>query len=307
MVMKITPVVVVSCVRDLALLELQAQSISKYLDTTNPVFIIVNEQDPDVWFDYFNKHIRHYYAHHQLTILHKQEVAGSWDIFVSHGINPWSAGWQSQQALKLLISTRLNSEAYLLLDSQNFLIRSWSANYTGDRVPYRTGLFVMPVEAHYSYARSLNINNPPDPLQTGYMAMCTPFYMHAAMVQELIEFTGGTDKFVAWFAQASAIRSEFMLYALWLYKQGGVDQFHAVVEDYANPMLRDSKTNFDQKFSLFLKNIGKHLPHAWVSANHRSWGDMNQSQYQALCRRLSHFQLEPKFDDYRSSYVDYRF
>jgi hypothetical protein len=87
------PVVTVTCIRDLPLLELQAQSISLYLDKTCPVWIIVNEEDTAPWFDYFDKHIRNYYKEHNLTILTLEDFDGEWNYWIPSQINPWAVGW----------------------------------------------------------------------------------------------------------------------------------------------------------------------------------------------------------------------
>ena len=49
-----TPVITITCNRDLPLLELQAQSIALYLDKGTPVYIIVNEADTTKWFKEFD-------------------------------------------------------------------------------------------------------------------------------------------------------------------------------------------------------------------------------------------------------------
>jgi len=304
---EIPSVVTVTCIRDLPLLELQAQGVCKYLDRINPIVIVVNEADPAPWFDYFDQHIRHYYDNHDLTILTRNiDFPGPWQVFRSHESNPWSAGWQTQQVLKLVIADKLQNNSYLVLDSQNFLICPWSACYQGEKIPYREGHFVMPKQAYYNYARTLNLTNLPD-LSKHYMSMCTPFYMHTNMVKSLIASQGGLDSFIQFFHQASAIRSEFMLYAVWLEKHGGVENYHCITHDYGHPMLRDHRTEFDNDYKHFLFAIGARPIHAWVSVNHRSWGDMTDQQYEILCRKLSNYNLVPKFEEYRANYIDYKF
>lgn len=303
---KIPPVVTVTCTRDLSLLELQAQSIFKYLDRINPVYIVVNEVDAGPWFSYFDQNIRHYYNNHDLIILTRDNFSGDWGVFKPHKNNPWGVGWQTQQILKLAVCDILQSNSYLVLDSQNFLICPWSACYQGNKIPYRKGNFVMPKEAYYNYARSLELDTVPN-LDNPYMTMCTPFYMHTGMVQHLMASQGGLNSFIHYFDQVSSIRSEFMLYAAWLEKNGGIEKYHEITYDYGQPMLRDHKTHFDHLYMEFLLAIGSHPTHKWVSVNHRSWGDMSDQQYQLLCKKLSNYNLEPRFDDYRAAYVDYKF
>ena len=302
-----TSIITVSCTRDLAMLELQAQGIFNFLDKSCPVYIIVNEEHTDKWFDYFNNSIRHYYQNHNLTIFTKQDFVGRWNQWIPHQLNPWAVGWETQQVLKLFVSLKIKTSQYLILDSQNFLIRDWSpTTYDSNRVPARPGHFVMPMDIWNDYSNKLEII-PGEPSKET-MAMCTPMFVDTAVVKSLIDNFGGEENFASWFKSASKIKSEFILYLLWLEKQGGFKQYHrmyTVPEDWGNPMLRDC--NSAEDFDFFFKHIGTHSTHAWVSANHRAWGNMTDVQYSMLKDKLATYNLVPKFDDYRSTYVDLKF
>lgn len=299
------PVITVTCFRDLALLDLQAQGVSQYLDTSCPVFLVVNEPDPTAWEQYFNQHLRHYYSKHQLTIIYRKDFEGEWEQWIDSPINPWAVGWETQQILKLVVSKYVDGVGYLVLDSQNFLIKPWSLaqyNYESNQVPYRSGHFTMPTDIWEQYSQSLSIRV--DKPTSNTISMCTPFFMHTQLVQGLISTRGGVLGFSRWFKQASKTKSEFILYALWAEKHGGIDKFHYRTEDWANPYLRDSRTTFAENVEYFIGFIGEHAPHAWASINHRSWGDMSSEQYQAMCDKLETFNLFPNFTEYRKSYVD---
>lgn len=304
--MKNTPIITVTCVRDLPLLELQAQSIFQYLDVNNPVYIIVNEGNPLPWMEYFDKNLRHYYSKHRLKILFRDAFPGEWNHWIPSQINPWHVGWETQQILKLAISEKLNSKAFLICDSQNFLVKEWSADYdvAEDKIPYRSGSFVMPEESWNQYAEKLNVTAKPPTAKT--ISMCTPIFMHTDLVKDLIKFKGGVQKFSLWFKNASRVKSEFILYAIWAEKYGGIEKLHSIVNDWAQPYLRDSNT-FDIDFEKFIGFIGVVPNHCWVSVNHRSWGDMNNDQYARLKEKLSEYNLYPKFDEYRNNYIDYKF
>jgi hypothetical protein len=301
---KNTPVITVTCLRDLPLLDLQAQSISNYLDVDCPIVIVVNEENSTAWDDYFNLHLRHYYNKHHLTIIYRADFASEWKQWIASSINPWAVGWETQQVLKLIVATIIKSEQYLVLDSQNFLIKYWTpSTYNTNLVPARPGHFVMPVEIWRQYASSLGIETG-DP-SSDTMSMCTPIFFDTDVVKQLIEYTGGTDKFATWFKNASRTKSEFILYSLWLEKLGGLEKYHrmyTIPEDWGNPMLRDCRTT--EEFEHFLSHIGLHHTHAWVSANHRSWGNMTDNQYNQLTSKLAEYNLIPHFEDYRSTYVD---
>jgi len=301
---KNTPVVTVTCIRDLPLLALQAQSIFHYLDKNMPVYLIINEEDPSTWFSFFDKNIRHYYQNHKLTVLTRNNFKGAWNNWIPSKVNPWAVGWETQQILKLLVAEIVQESQYLILDSQNFLISNWSANlYDSDKVPARSGHFTMPVEIWEQYSKNLNVTVELPTSNT--MSICTPIFFNTYVVNQLIEHTGGYEHFAQWFKNASRIKSEFILYALWLEKLGGLDKFHnmiLVIDDWGNPMLRDCQSS--EEFEGFLSFIGVHQPHAWVSINHRAWGNMTDLQYQQLTSKLQTYNLTPNFIEYRNTYVD---
>jgi inhibitor of KinA sporulation pathway (predicted exonuclease) len=94
---------------------------------------------------------------------------------------------------------------------------------------------------------------------------------------------------------------------LWAIKNGGLEKYHYRVWDsidgWSGAYLRDSD-NFDTDFESFIKFVGLHKPHAWASINHRSWGDMSNSQYQNTVNKLSEYGLTPDFADYRKHYLE---
>lgn len=304
--MKNTPIITVTCSRDLPLLELQAQGIFHYLDKACPIYIIVNESNPIEWLEKFDKTIRHYYANHKLKILFRDAFPGEWWQWIPSKINPWHVGWETQQILKLAVAKHLDSEAFLICDSQNFLIKEWSADYElpKDTIPYRTGRFSMPVEIWEQYSKALDVELSPPTDQT--ISMCTPMFMHTQLVQGLLTTKGGVEGFSQWFKNASRIKSEFILYTIWAEKHGGINRLHQKVADWGGPYLRDSKT-FSEDFEKFIQFVGVVPSHAWVSVNHRSWGDMDDDQYNRLKVKLLEYNLNPKFDEYRSTYIDYKF
>lgn len=306
--MKNTPIVTVTCIRDLPMLDLQAQSISLYLDKTCPVYIIVNEDNTDEWFEEFEKY-RHYYKNHQLTIFKKSDFNDEWGHWIPSQTNPWAVGWETQQVLKLAISTKLDSKQFLILDTQNFLIKSWSPEqygYLNNKIPARVGHYVMPDSIWEQYCNSLGLSNIVD--KKIKMSICTPIFLSKQVCDSLIETLGGINKFAEWFKHASSVKSEFILYNLWAENQGGFYSHHYVIpeiEDWANPYLRDCKT--DRDFFDFYNFVGVHAPHSWISINHRAWGNMTKIQYSKLLEKLKNFNLHPNFTKYRETYIDYKF
>lgn len=300
------PIITVTCVRDLPMLQLQAQSICLYLDRSTPIFIIVNESDPQEWDDNFDKNIKQYYQHHSLTVLYRTDFAGEWNKWIASEKNPWACGWEIQQVLKLTISKKLDCNRYLVLDSQNFLIQQWSPTQYGminGKVPARIGHASMPDDIYNDYVHTLKISKPTHVI--GKLSICTPIFLNTDLVKHLITSNGGEEQFASWFKNASRIKSEFILYELWAEKHGGSYLYHytmPAIEDWGNPYLRDCTS--DKEFDEFINFIGVHRPHAWVSANHRAWGNMTDLQYQRLAAKLQEYQLTPNFVQYRSNYVD---
>ena len=294
------PLVVVTCVRDLALLDLQAQSIQQYLEPGATVYIIVNEANHSYWDEYFNEHIRQYYHKHNLVILYKKEFEALWAL----RRDPISAGWEDQQILKLLIAQRIKEPYYLILDSQNFLVYPLDRKdfpMTEGRIPYRTGKYVMPLSIWHDYARSVGIllNEP----TSNTMAICTPLFMHTSLVKNLIAHHGGEVGFSTWFHTASRIKSEFILYLFWLERSGGFATYHYEKAGWTGSHLRDCP-NLHQAVIAFLNHTGKVKHQLWSMINHRAWGDMREGDYKAVCNKLQEYKLVPHFDEYRAKYVN---
>ena len=295
------PIVTVTCHRDLALLDLQAQSIQQHLIDPHDIYIVVNEDDPSKWLESFNQYIRFRYARHRLTIVYRQEFDIGWKEWIPSPRLNWSMGWEQQQILKLVIATRIDSIGYLVLDSQNFLIKPASSEtIEQDRIPYRQGQFVMPVSTWQAYTRELNVTTQPPSERT--MSISTPIYLHTSVVKSLLDHKDSLTEFARWFKSIPG-KSEFILYLIYTERLGGIDKFHYVQPDWGNPMLRDSPS-FDEDFEKFLYFIGEVPSHVWVSANHRSWGDMTQEQYTRLCSKLGQYNLTPNFDQYRKDFLE---
>jgi hypothetical protein len=274
------------------LLELQAQSMGLYAPSGTRVYLVVNEQDPTEWRNYFDNYIRLYYKNLNLTVFYLNEF----------DIEHKSGGWYDQQHLKFAISEKVTESSYLILDSQNFLIKPWNCNhfpFINDRAPYRTGIFVMPTHTWHDYASALGFSIEPPSSDT--MSICTPIWFNTELVKSLIQSQGGIKQFSHWFNTVSRVNSEFMLYAVWAEFNGGIEKYHYKSHDWGNPYLRDSST-FDNDYQMYLRQLGTIATHVFTSINHRSWGDLSDEQYTQLCNKLATYQLTPNFDSYRKNY-----
>ncbi len=295
------PLVVVACNRDIPLLELQAQSIYKYLTPGTNIYIIVNELDTDRWYNEFAK-FQHLYSKHKLTVI----PASNFDILdspkASTKYRKW-AGWDTQQVLKLAIATVIEDENYLVVDCQNFLVSEFNPiDYViNGKSFYRISNMTMPKDTWQDYTSELGLSiDYPEMC----MSICTPIFLNRSLVESLINRQGSLLGFSFWFNKVAKLKSEFMLYLLWAEENGGIDKHHFLInelQDWASPYLRDSQT-FKKDFSSYLENLGKHKPHKWTSINFRAWGELSDSQYNQLVVKLQQFGLNPNFESFRAQY-----
>lgn len=294
------PIVVVSCFNQLALLELQAQSISKHLKGKHDIFIIVNELDTTLWDIFFDQNIRHYYSNHSLHVLYAKDF----DIEESpkyHTAGRHWAGWDSQQLLKLAIAERINSVGYLVLDCQNYLIKQFSTHdyIVDNQLPIRMAPMSMPEETWNTYCKELGLNLKYPKIS---LAICTPIFLNTSIVKSLINSKGNVLEFSKWFNRTTKFKSEFMLYDIWRHKISS--DCHYIIDtinDWANPYLRDHP-EFDLQFDIYLAQLGDHEPHKWTSINYRAWGDMSEDQYTTLKTKLAKFDIVPALDNFRLTY-----
>jgi hypothetical protein len=289
------------------MLDLQAQSIQRYLYKTAPTIIIVNEADAGPWFRVFDAEIRHRYQEHDLTILTQQDWDIPWHLWHDLSACYWSPGWETQQLLKLAAALHVQDSAYLVLDTQNFLIRPWCPQdlVRNQTTPTRRGHNSMPHDIWQDLAESFDIDITH--LDQNSMSLCTPFFFDTEQVRALIRSQNTLTEFTHWFKSASDRKSEFVMYRLWLERQGGLNKYHSTIpeiDDWANPYLRDSSTNFEQNFKDYIQQLGIHTSHAWTSVNHKAWGNMTDLEYHTLSNRLGQYGLVTRFEQYRNSYVD---
>ena len=295
------PIVVVSCFNQLALLELQAQSISKHLKGKHDIFIIVNELDTAPWDSYFKEKIEHYYAEHNLHI----KYVSDFDIQESPKLRTagykW-VGWDVQQILKLAISEHITDIGYLVLDCQNFLIKDFCTQdyIVNDTLPMRHSRMVMPIDTWNAYNESIH---PPIQFREESLSICTPIFLSTHIVQSLIKSKETLYNFSVWFNSVSKLKSEFMLYDIWMRKKKLHDRHYNASErnDWANPYLRDHPL-FDEQYNQYMAQLGSHNTHKWTSINYRAWGDMSEEQYSALKVKLADFSIVPAMDNFRLTY-----
>lgn len=282
------PIVVVSCLRDIHLLSLQAQSINKHLTESHDIYILVNERD-DVgeWNLKFDRYCKEWYSNHNLIVLYKKDF----DCYWSHNGNRNYRDWEDQQILKLAISKVVDTKSYLVLDSQNFLIKSWNTkNYPVKfgKVPSRTSNFTMSKDTYYEYCSALEID--PNHLDNPLMSISTPIFLKTSLVLSLIEQYGGLKSFSKTFFNFKHHPSEFLLYFLWAEKQGGFYKHHYNVKQVWNgPMVREGFD--DWKLETLFDHIGSRNEN-WISITHSSWKEFGEETHEKLSNLLKKYNLD---------------
>jgi hypothetical protein len=307
------PLVVISCNRDIDMLALQAHSFYTYYESwltdeqrSADIYIIVNESGSNInlWQEQYSTRIAEWLKPFNVKILYKDDFMGDWASWVENKINPWAVGWEVQQLLKLAVAVYIDAPGYLILDSQNFLINSWSTKFYSvidDKLPYRPASFNMPIDMWNSYCQALDIDISPN---NKTLNICTPLFFHTDLVKSLLNSKENLFEFSNWFKSISKSKSEFTLYYLWAEKHGGIEKYHYEAPSWGGYYLRDHP-NFDQEFNHYLSNLKTVARHAWTSINHRAWGDMTDEQYRRLQAELTKMHLyDGYFNDYRANYVN---
>lgn len=294
------PLVTVSCIRDLSLLELQAQSFDRYLPDKTRIILIINELPVDhpVWFEYFHSNIEKYYKRHNLEIYKDTDFDFDWTVdFRQKEVT----GWNRQQVLKMLISEKINTENYCVLDSQNFLVQPWdpATAIVDNKSPYLPTKLTWSLPAYQNY---LKILGGVDNLEEETMTASTPAFLNSSLIKNLIEVKYGSREFAKWFYDFSELKSEFALYLAWVNINGGVNQYHYSAHAWCHPMLRDSP-NFSNDFNYFIDKVSDFELHKWASINHRSWVMMAENQYDKMLNRLKEFDLTPDMQNLRKNYI----
>lgn len=296
------PLVTVSCLRDLSLLELQAQSFDQYLADNSEVVIIVNEinDSKSQWYEYFYVNIEKYYKRHNLKIYNSSDFDFDWSVNFR---NTEVTGWNRQQVLKLLYSEKTNSINYCVLDSQNFLVQPWDPKsiIVDNKSPYCLNKITWAWPAYKNYRIIISGAGNIDP-EKKTMAFSTPAFFNAELIRNLIAVNNGSAGFANWFYMYSDFKSEFALYLAWLESTGDLDNYHYPMHTWCHPMLRDSN-NFDNDVNYFIDSLAKHEKHPWASANHRAWASMTSEQYNRTLTRLSQFNLTPNMQRFRKTYI----
>jgi hypothetical protein len=187
--------VVVTCYRDLGQLLIMFRSIHKFLQPSN-IVIVINEDDTfkwSVWFDKYQK----YLSAHNVQVYTKADL-----LPILNDYKSYTNSWLNQQVLKLLISSKITTQEYVILDSKNFFIKDTNlADITSrsrDNIDANNGS----IPWISNIASSLRKLLTTDMLRDGRLLLQTPqtpYIMNTEYVTQLIDYYGGPTQFIEWF------------------------------------------------------------------------------------------------------------
>jgi hypothetical protein len=229
--------VVVTCYRDLNQLLVLFKSVNLYLEPSN-IIIIVNEDDDMKWLVWYDRH--------KILPQHNVEVIFKNDLFPasSHSMESYNDGWVTQQILKLIIATKVVTPEYVLLDTKNFFIKPTSLDSIKQMqaADYfksigRDILWVSAVASKLTYPLT-KLTSARGGLFLSDAS--TPYVINTSYAERLISHFGGLEQFVTWFLttveslwacvetapddlELDVFISEFYLYELFCAIELGVD------------------------------------------------------------------------------------
>jgi hypothetical protein len=306
-----THIVLVTCGRDRDLVRLLLQSLDRFWQGRPHITVINNDRDQNL-VRLWRSQLKAYPDRWDWQVIDRTEFDLEW-LDLPRPPQPlrwWQEqethrrrveGWVNQQQLKYAATTLLPQEVgdYLVLDSQNFLIRAWQPPETA-RTPYRLGPWSMHRDLWDNYSRHFRLGSePPEVMQS----LCTPIFVNKPILDQMLQDQGGLRAWSQWFVgHGGRMCSEFL--SLWGYAQSRNiwDRYYEPVPDWARCYLRDSP-NFAQDVDCFLKDLDIEVAaQSWASVNHRAWQMLDQLQLDKVKDRLNQLGLTANVDYLRNQW-----
>lgn len=309
MTKKDQPLVVITHQRDWPLLELLANSLTKYLDLNHPLYVITNDFR-NVPVEYYKDKLIPILAGRDLTVIDQSEFGYVRANFPDDsGKTTWQwvkEGWVNQQVLKLAVASILPTSVkdYLVLDCQNFLVRPWEWPKL-KKTPYRLGGWSMHNEIWDQLCKHHNLK-----MEYPDESLATPIFLNKNIVNDMIDSYGGLIEFSRWFVNISHLVSEFATYLFWA-KMNNRWKEHKEVSspvsgekhpDWAIGYLRDGG-NFNFDFDELFENLNDDsiMHRGWASINYKAWGQMSEKQYKMILDYLKSVNLVVNMSDLRNN------
>lgn len=294
-----TEIVLVTYARDRDLVRLLMDSLDVYAEFDLRLWIIDNE--PNRGLEAFWQELgqgrrypvmvrnRDQFDLEWLVYPRPRERLNRWQVNEPHRLR--MEGWVNQQILKYAATELLDpaTTRYLIVDSQNFLIKPWKPPETL-LTPYRQGPWSMDQQVWAKYQQHYRLSkNAPEIMQS----LCTPIWVDRGLLEKMFQDYGGLKSWSRWFVKhGDRFCSEFL--CLWAYarSRGVWDQHYQLVPDWARAYLRDSD-QFDQDFDKFLADLDLDITgQCWASVNHRSWQTMTDRQIALISKKLKRRSLK---------------
>ena len=195
--------VVVTCYRDLYQLHIMFKSIEKYLEPSK-IIIVVNEEDDMKWLTWFDR-TKKLLSAHDVKIVYREDLIDNNQIARLDWPEP--SGWILQNILKLVVSSIVETNEYVLLDSKNFFIRTTNLQnikrrkktHVFDDINWDIGWIMAVVSKLSNPALHKLINGEKLLLTTAH----TPYIMNTSHARQLIEYFGGPSSLTKWFVNTS--------------------------------------------------------------------------------------------------------
>jgi len=256
---------------ELYLLELQAKSISLYIDhlRIKNIYIVVNDDsslcdliDPQWWG----------INHNKVNIIHRS----------AFGVDPTLDGWSSQQLYKLCAANIAGSEWSMCLDAKTWFVQTlnWERLFddTG-RVKF-TSFPTIPVfrPAQLSIEKYFDIELPGVISPAG-----VPFVFHTKTVKDMINYIPDFFEFFCANVKSPNSVTEFMLYSGFVIKKYNTyDTLYSTTQHYRVTNLADWQIN---EFDSILDRM-EHDNNLTISIQGRAYTHLSESQMDKWCELL---------------------
>jgi len=204
-------ILVVTCDRDRWQFQVQCWSFCKYLSRTT-INIVVNELDAESWMAWYQANCKKYLWRHSVCVYTLNDFPDFYKFAKKTLPIPVSSnGWKTQQALKLLFSTKTDKK-YVVLDSKNWLVQN--AKVQDFEQHRRRGSHDPFHEFAQQCHQKFNIAEP-----QLYRPPHTPFWIDPDTAKSMFEFFGGDINACIWLLKTK-LPSEFIMYDLYATSRG---------------------------------------------------------------------------------------
>jgi hypothetical protein len=226
----------VTCNKDKLQMQLQAESIQKYLSPCRH-WVVIN--DSYVCIEEWRSLLSPYYQNHQLELI---DVSSNNSIFSTE-----KGGWSRQQYYKFALFKQIQTD-YLILDSKNFFIKPVSLG-DWDLVIGNGTITNFKSDENWKhtiqeYSSKLNV-----PEVFEHLSIVTPFVFHKSVLDLIEDY----DSFLEWFANQTVIESEFLFYSMLLHKhnlfpsKSELPKFHLITKLYDFSITQLCKLFFEKE------------------------------------------------------------